>query len=148
MTFRTQWVAPISLTAIVLAAPMPADASDAKRGELEDPRDGQSYPTVDIAGMTWFAANLAWAVPGSFCYDDEENCRLYGRLYRWEQALAACPPGSHMASELEWQALERAVGLPEVENEQRSNRGTIEGARLKRGGDTGFDVQYGGWRRY
>ena len=137
-----------------LTLPCPTSLSDASpapaRGEFEDPRDGNAYPTVEIGGMIWFGENLAWAAPGSFCYDDddEENCRVYGRLYRWEQALAACPPGSHLASELEWQALERAAGLPEVEIGQWSNRGTIEGARLKTGGDLGFDVRYGGWRHY
>lgn len=116
---------------------------------FSDPRDGRHYQLTEIGGLTWFAENLAWAAPGSFCYDDDEaNCQLHGRLYRWEEALAACPTGSHLASELEWQALERAVGLPEVEIAQRRNRGTIEGARLKPGGDSGFEAQYGGWRRY
>jgi TolB protein len=133
--------------AVALAAGFAAAAAPPRH--LVDPRDGRSYRTVEIGGLTWLAENLAWAALGSFCYgDDEENCERYGRLYRWEQALAACPPGTHLASELEWQALERTVGLPEVEIEQRQNRGTVEGARLKPGGDTGFDVQYGGWRRY
>lgn len=132
-----------------VAASVHADPPTIRRGEFVDPRDGRNYPTVEIGGLTWFAENLAWNARGSFCYDDDEaNCRSHGRLYRWEQALGACPAGSHLASELEWQALERAVGLPAVELEQRSNRGTTEGARLKPEGDTGFDVQYGGWRRY
>jgi uncharacterized protein (TIGR02145 family) len=123
--------------------------SDSAASEFTDPRDGQVYPTVEIGGMTWFASNLNWATPESYCYDDEEsNCEVYGRLYRWEHALSACPPGSHLSSELEWQSLERAVGLPDVEIRQRRNRGTVEGARLKHGGDTGFDVEYAGWRRY
>lgn len=104
---------------------------------------------VEIGGMAWFAENLAFEARDSFCYDDDEaNCRIYGRLYRWERALSACPPGAHLASEREWQALERAVGLPDVELEQRRDRGTVEGARLKLGGESGFDVLYGGWRRY
>lgn len=134
------------LLGITLAALVSAGAS---AGTFEDPRDGRRYRLVEIAGLTWFAENLAWAGPGSFCYgDDEARCRTHGRLYRWEAGLAACPPGSHLASELEWQALERAVGLPAVEILQRRNRGTVEGARLKPGGDTGFGAQYGGWRRY
>ncbi len=124
-------------------------ASRAESATFDDPRDGQSYPLVEIGGQLWFAKNLNWAGPGSFCYEDlQENCDVYGRLYRWEHALAACPLGSHMSSELEWQRLERAVGLPDVEIVQRRNRGTIEGARLKPGGDSGFDALYAGWRRY
>lgn len=134
---------------LLFAVAASANSQRPSRNQFTDPRDGQVYPTVEVAGLTWFARNLAWAAPGSFCYDDDEaNCSSHGRLYRWEQALAVCPSGSHLASELEWQALERAVGLPEMEIEQRHNRGTIEGARLKPGGDTGFGVQYGGWRRH
>lgn len=116
---------------------------------LVDPRDGKSYPVVRIAGMTWFARNLDHATPGSHCNgDDPANCALYGRLYRWEDALSACPAGWHLSTEYEWQALERAIGLPEDEIEGRRNRGTLEGRHLKPDGDSGFDAQYGGWRRY
>lgn len=142
-------IALLCFSAICLLASVPQGTEAAARDKFVDPRDGQAYPTVEIGGMTWFAKNLNWAMPESFCYqDDELNCQAYGRLYRWEHALLACPPGSHLSSELEWQFLERAIGLPEVELRQRRNRGTVEGARLKPGGDTGFNVQYGGWRRY
>lgn len=43
--------------------------------------------------------------------------------------------------------MELALGLPVSELESEGNRGSAEGARLKPGGDTGFDVQLGGWRR-
>jgi TolB protein len=137
------------LLALALGASTRPTAAEVSAAGFEDPRDARVYATTVIGGYAWFTENLAWPGPGSFCYDDrEENCRSYGRLYRWERALAACPPGAHLASELEWQALERAVGLPEAEMEQPGNRGTVEGARLKAGGDTGFGVQYGGWRHY
>lgn len=133
----------------ILAALAPTILPAASPGSFRDPRDGRVYRTTTIAGMTWLADNLAWAAPGSSCYgDEEEHCTTFGRLYRWEQAMLACPPGTHLSSELEWQVLERAVGLPEVEILQRGDRGTVEGARLKPGGDTGFEVLYGGWRRY
>lgn len=138
-----------ALFLLLAAAPGILAAAGVLADTFEDPRDGHRYRLVEIGGATWFAENLAWPSPESFCYeDDPANCKSHGRLYRWEHALSACPPGSHLSSELEWQALERAIGLPEAEIEQRSNRGTVEGARLKSGGDTGFDVQYGGWRRY
>lgn len=123
-------------------------ASARKEEGFKDARDGQSYPTIEIAGMTWFARNLNYKTPDSYCYDGKpQNCERYGRLYRWEASLAACPVGWHLSSEYEWQALELAVGIPFGELATRGNRGTKQGARLKEGGDTGFDVQLGGWRR-
>ncbi len=139
-------LAAVALTLVIL----PIGASTkAEKGETKDPRDDQIYPTVEITGMTWFARNLNFKTAESFCYDDKpENCDQYGRLYRWEAALSACPPGWHLSTELEWQALERYLGIPDEEIENRqTNRGTDEGARLKKGGDAGFDAQYGGWRR-
>ena len=139
----------LGVLALTLAALSSPALWGAPAETFEDPRDGRRYPLVELGGLMWFGENLAWPGPGSFCYDgDPANCDSYGRLYRWESALRACPPGAHLSSELEWQMLERALGLPEVEVLQRRNRGTVEGARLKPGGDTGFEVQYGGWRRY
>jgi uncharacterized protein (TIGR02145 family) len=98
--------------------------------------------------MVWFARNLNFDTQDSYCYDGKlENCALYGRLYRWEAALAACPAGWHISTEYEWQAMELVLGVPFAEIGGRRNRGTGEGARLKKGGDTGFDTQYAGWRQ-
>jgi uncharacterized protein (TIGR02145 family) len=132
------------LTAIAIVGASP----QAKRGELEDPRDHQRYPTVEIAGMTWFARNLNYETGESYCYDGKpENCASHGRLYRWEAALTACPPGWHMSTEYEWQALELALGISKEQIEKEGNRGTEEGGTVKKGGRTGFDAEYGGWRR-
>jgi len=44
--------------------------------------------------MTWMAQNLKFNAPGSVCYNkDESNCTTYGRLYNFETAKTACPPG-------------------------------------------------------
>ena len=126
-----------------------AQAVGEETGEsLIDARDGQRYPVTPIGEMVWMGRNLNYATPGSFCYDDvAENCSIYGRLYRWETALSACPGGWHLATEYEWQALERWLGLGEDYLENYGNRGTDQAIRLKLGGDTDFDVIYGGWRR-
>jgi Tol biopolymer transport system component len=71
---------------------------------VSDARDGNTYGTVDIAGMRWMTENLRYAVDGSVCFDNlPENCDRYGRLYSWEVALQACPDGWHLSTEFEWQ---------------------------------------------
>ena len=64
---------------------VPKDSS----GSFVDARDGRSYRTVKIGEQTWMAENLAYALPGSICRDDNPaNCEKYGRLYTWTQAIA------------------------------------------------------------
>jgi len=76
-------------------------------GEMTDSRDGQTYKTVKLGDQTWLAHNLNYETDdGSWCYDDDPaNCEIFGRLYDWEAAMAACPDGWHLASDGEWSAL-------------------------------------------
>lgn len=124
-----------------------AAAEEFPKGSFTDPRDGQSYPTIEIAGMTWFAKNLNYDYPGSFCYgDDPANCAHYGRLYRWEHALAACPPGWHLSTDYEWQKMELALGMAFGDLAAINARGTDQGDQLAVGGSTGFDYDLPGYR--
>ena len=60
-----------------------------KFGTVFDERDGKTYRTTVINGLEWMAENLNYAVDSSFCYNDEPAyCEKYGRLYRWESAMA------------------------------------------------------------
>ena len=76
-------------------------------GEMTDLRDSQTYKTVKLGDQTWLAHNLNYETDdGSWCYDDDPaNCEIFGRLYDWEAAMAACPDGWHLASDGEWSAL-------------------------------------------
>lgn len=104
-------------------------------GIWTDIRDGRSYPTVEIGGRCWFAANLDHgiriqsSVPQTenctaekYCYgNNPANCNTYGALYQWDELMrydtqaegqGLCPPGWHIPSETEWQGLMALFGGP------------------------------------
>jgi len=73
---------------------------------LVDDRDGKAYKEVAIGEQIWMAENLNYASGSSVCYDnDPAHCDMYGRLYTWEDAKAACPVGWHLPSDAEWTEL-------------------------------------------
>ena len=110
---------PLPATVVVVeAAPPEQEASrltlagpQVGPDEVADPRDGQVYRTVLIGGQRWFAENARHAIADSWCYGDQgDTCAETGRLYTWNAALHACPPGAHLPSEEEWTVLEKEVG--------------------------------------
>ena len=92
-----------------------------------------AYPTVLIGNQCWFAKNLNIGtrinadqnqnnngIIEKYCYDNvERNCVTYGGLYQWDEAMqysttpgakGICPPGWHIPTFAEFQALRDAVG--------------------------------------
>ena len=102
-----------------------------------DPRDGQTYKTVELLGKTWMAENLNYDVGrGRWFYDnDPANGEKYGRLYTWEAAKKACPPGWRLPSYEDIGALIEYNGS-----------GIAAYKWLIAGGKSGFDALLGGNR--
>jgi len=101
-------------------------------GTFTDPRDGQTYNTVEIGSQEWFAENLNYETSNSWWYDNSSaNGDVYGRLYTWEAALTACPSGWHLPSDEEWKTLEMFLGMSQSQADDIVSRGTDEGKKLK-----------------
>ena len=119
------------------------------KGVFTDPRDGKSYPTVEVNGQIWLAKNLDFALEGeSFIYENDPHlAEKYGRLYTWEGAQKACPPGWRLPTDTEWKALAKAFGGYH-DSEKEEDDGDPKKAlnALFEGGESGFNALMGGWR--
>ncbi len=94
---------------------------------------GKIYNTVQIADQCWLREDLDAGIMVSgdsaqtdngviekYCYDNNpSNCDTYGGLYQWREAMqynpteggqGICPPGWHIPTSAEYQALQDAVG--------------------------------------
>jgi uncharacterized protein (TIGR02145 family) len=72
--------------------------------------EGQTYNTVKIGDQCWLKENLNLDTENSRTYeDDPANGQSYGRLYNWEEANSACPPGWHLPTYDDWCTLVQHV---------------------------------------
>lgn len=113
-------------------------------GTFTDARDGQTYKTISFryekspdifVERTWFAENLNYKIPNSYCYKDEPAyCEKFGRLYNYKSAKASCPEGWHLPTIIEWTHLFDNFG-------GRHKAGEV----LIEGGGSNMHMLYGGF---
>jgi uncharacterized protein (TIGR02145 family) len=86
-------------------------------GELKrfvlDGRDSTGYRTVQFEDTVWMAENANYQGQQlGQCYNQNpEKCQQYGRLYTWEEAKKACPPGWSLPSDSQWWSLAAKYGM-------------------------------------
>lgn len=108
-----------------LTASCTVNIRDEEEHTFIDLRDGQEYKWARVGNQIWMAENMNYDFPDcpncSHCNDiidddtiieSEESCDIYGRLYRYEEALEVCPIGWHLPSDGEWMDLEYNLGMP------------------------------------
>jgi len=128
MMKRTILILIIAVTYLNLAA----------QDKFTDPRDGNSYRTITINGVTWMAENLKFIVPGEDAYffdNNPNNVPACGVLYDWKTAMEACPNGWRLPSGAEFHALVNSFEPEEL----RENAGS---------GPVSFDIHLGGMQNY
>ena len=151
---RTQtyswWIALVwLLTATIPPLPAAAQfgATEPGSGTFRDLRDGEEYAWVRIGEQVWMAENLRFSTPlGSMCWkNQEEECSIRGRLYTWDAAMEAAPPGWHLPSDEEWMELEMTLGLTRAQVEDqgidRGGPGNTIGSALKKVGGWATEFQ-------
>jgi len=100
-------------------------AESSGSNNLTDPRDGQTYITVQIGNQIWMAENLNFNYSGSRYYNDDSvsYAEDYGRLYNWNASCNSCPPEWHLPSNVEFTELVNYLGW-----------GPVAGGKLKEEG--------------
>jgi uncharacterized protein (TIGR02145 family) len=121
---------------------------------------GKSYSLVGIGNQCWMQENLNYSGHSSgqsWCYgNNSSNCDTYGRLYNWEAAITACPSGTTLPTDEDWQELEEYLGMSKTQSSGLRWRGVSEeiGNKLKTVGwgsgtnSSSFTALPGGWRYF
>jgi len=98
-----------------------------QKGTFKDTRDGKTYKIAKIGTQTWIAENLDYSGKNDdigACYGKEpKNCKKYGALYTWDEAIKVCPSGWHLPSQEEWQTLVDFAGSNKIAEQKLKVKG-------------------------
>ncbi|MCE4566035.1 hypothetical protein INQ51_17075 [Maribellus sp. CM-23] len=134
----------INSKGISLGTTVEFNTNEATSGTFTDPRDNHVYKWVKIGDQIWFAENLQYgstsgSYPQAYIYGDPS---IHGYLYT--DRTKYCPSGWHTPSDLEWQQLEKDLGMSETEVILEGYRGEGIGDKLK--DSTSFNATLSGYR--
>ena len=129
------------------------DSVIAERGTFIDKIENQEYGWERIGDQIWMTENLNYDDPfdNRKLYRPEGYYMNYGRLYDWHTANIVCPAGWHLPSDLEWQRMERFLGMASPEDVGERGGYDYVGFKLQSNlsevhtvDRSGFNAQFGG----
>jgi uncharacterized protein (TIGR02145 family) len=122
---------------------------DDSTGVLLDLRDSISYNWIGIGDQIWMSENLNYVSDTGHEYSYLNNpayADTFGRLYPWHTALAMCPSGWSLPTDVQWGTMEMELGMSVGVVYNTGFRGTNQGTQLKVGGSSGFEGLLSGIR--
>jgi uncharacterized protein (TIGR02145 family) len=130
---------------------------------MTDSRDGKKYPVKTYGNQGWMVQNLDYQTPGSLVFENNPGKypSEFGKLYSYQEATLACPPGWRLPSDEDWKKLEETLGIPKSDLDKTALRGSPAGGIMKEPGmrlwesesathsnnKSGFSVVPSGWYR-
>lgn len=101
-----------------------------------DTRDGQKYQIKKYGTQVWMVENLNYKTGNSFYLHNDSStyAKDFGRLFPYNDALAACPSGWHLPSDAEWIELEVYLGMNAESAQATGTRGDSIGGSMKEPG--------------
>jgi len=104
---------------------------------ITDPRDGNTYATINIGGRCWMAEDFRYASKNSVVSNGQ-------RYYEYSDAINIAPVGWHLPSDEEWQTLEVFLGMSQSNANSFGWRGTDQGVKVQVGGSSGLNLDMNG----
>jgi uncharacterized protein (TIGR02145 family) len=95
-----------SLTFFQVGNESPASGSSTStHNSFTDPRDGKTYPLIQIDTLWWFNENLDFETVASHSIDEHFGNGVKGRLYSYRESKTVCPEGWRLPTVKEFDQL-------------------------------------------
>ncbi|MBC8173368.1 MAG: hypothetical protein H7X71_05610 [Chitinophagales bacterium] len=98
-----------------------------------DSRDRKEYKAMIFDSISWIVEPMRYKTNDSWCYNGKnKNCKIYGRLYKWDDIRSVCPRGWRIPANEDWERLIVRLGGYEK-----------AGGNLAPGNEIGFEFLFG-----